>query len=192
MTNPYNRRSFHYAGCFCRCESWMRCVRTVLNRCRVRGAYTRSLLHSKHSQQTADRIRNYNEVCASAAYLGHVNKLGENLSSQLRCRPAQHHELHPLGDTITQGDGTFHCGDVLHAAAADVALVVGELQQNKSKNTDLHAAWKRNAGAVCDSNQPQALSTTCYLLTCGGGEWLFSCGLTVCPCGVSDLIHDVS
>ena len=95
------------------------------NRCRNRGlSFTRS---------AADRKRNYNEVCLKATYLGHVNKLGENLRSQLSCRPAQHHELHPLGDTITQGDGTFHGGDVLHAAAADVALVVDKLEQNENK-----------------------------------------------------------
>lgn len=70
----------------------------------------------------------------SVTYLRHANKLGENLSSQLSRRPYQDHELYPLGDTITQSDGTFHCGDVLHAAVADVALVVGKLEQNESKN----------------------------------------------------------
>lgn len=57
-------------------------------------------------------------------YLGHVDELGENLSSQLSGRPAQHHQLNPLGDTITQGDGTLHRRDVLHAAVTDVVLVV--------------------------------------------------------------------
>lgn len=53
-----------------------------------------------------------------------MDELGENLSSQLSGRPAQHHQLNPLGDTITQGDGTLHGRDVLHAAVADVVLVV--------------------------------------------------------------------
>lgn len=62
-------------------------------------------------------------------YLCNVDKLGENLSSQLSSRPAQHHQLNPLGDTIAQGNGTFHHGDVLHAAAANVILIVCKLTE---------------------------------------------------------------
>lgn len=63
----------------------------------------------------------------SDRYLGHVDELGENLSSQLGGRPAQHHQLNPLGNTVAQGYRALHHGDVLHAAAADVVLVVYKL-----------------------------------------------------------------
>lgn len=53
-----------------------------------------------------------------------MDKLGENLSSQLSGRSAQHHQLNPLGDPVTQGYGTLHRRDVLHAAVTDVVLVV--------------------------------------------------------------------
>lgn len=66
-------------------------------------------------------------------YLCHVDKLGENLSSQLSGRPAQHHQLNPLRDTITQGDGTLHHGDVLHAAASNVILVVYKLAESRER-----------------------------------------------------------
>ncbi len=66
----------------------------------------------------------------SNRYLRHVNKLGENLSSQLSGWPAEHHQLNPLGDTITQGYGTLHRGDVLHAAVADVVLIVPKLAKS--------------------------------------------------------------
>lgn len=58
-----------------------------------------------------------------------MDELGEDLCSQLSCRPTQNHELHPLGDTIAQRNGTFHHGVVLHAATADVVLVVCKLEK---------------------------------------------------------------
>lgn len=62
-----------------------------------------------------------------------MDKLCENLSSQLSGRPAQHHQLNPLGDTITQGNGTLHHGDVLHAAASNVILIVYKLAQRAER-----------------------------------------------------------
>lgn len=62
-----------------------------------------------------------------------MDKLGENLSSQLSRRPAQHHQLNPLGDTVTQGDGTLHHWDVLHAAVADVVLIVYKLAERAER-----------------------------------------------------------
>lgn len=64
-----------------------------------------------------------------AQYLCNVDELGENLRSQLSGRPAQHHQLNPLGDSVAQGDGTLHHGDVLHAAASNVILVVYKLTE---------------------------------------------------------------
>lgn len=43
-------------------------------------------------------------------YLCYIDELGENLGSELRGRSAEHHELYPLGDTITQCNGTLHHG----------------------------------------------------------------------------------
>lgn len=63
-----------------------------------------------------------------------MDKLGENLRSQLCGRPAQHHQLNPLGDTIAQGDGTLHHRDVLHAALANVILVVYKLAQRAERD----------------------------------------------------------
>lgn len=45
-----------------------------------------------------------------ACYLRYIDKLGENLGSELRCRPTEHHELYPLGDTIAQCNGALHRG----------------------------------------------------------------------------------
>lgn len=62
-----------------------------------------------------------------------MDKFGENLSSQLSGRPAQHHQLNPLGDTITQGYGTLHYRDVLHAALANVILIVDKLEERAER-----------------------------------------------------------
>lgn len=66
-------------------------------------------------------------------YLGHMDKLGENLCSKLSRRPAQHHQLDPLGDAITQGDGALHHWDVLHAAVPNVILIVYKLAQSAER-----------------------------------------------------------
>ena len=66
----------------------------------------------------------------SNRYLGHMDKLGENLRSKLSRRPAQHHQLDPLGDAITQRDGALHHWDVLHAAVPNVILIVYKLAQS--------------------------------------------------------------
>lgn len=62
-----------------------------------------------------------------------MDKLGENLSSQLSSRPAQHHQLNPLGDPITQGDGTLHHRNVLHAAVGNVILIVYKLAEREGE-----------------------------------------------------------
>lgn len=66
-------------------------------------------------------------------YLGHVDELGENLGPELSGGPAQHHQLDPLGDAVAQGDGTLHHRDVLHAAVANVVLIVCKLAQRRGR-----------------------------------------------------------
>lgn len=62
-----------------------------------------------------------------------MDKLGENLSSQLSGGSAQHHQLNPLGDTITKGYGTLHHRDVFHAAVANVILIVDKLEERAER-----------------------------------------------------------
>lgn len=62
-----------------------------------------------------------------------MDELGEHLGSKLSGRPAQHHQLDPLGDSVTQGYGTLHHGNVLHAAVANVILIVDKLAQRAER-----------------------------------------------------------
>lgn len=76
-----------------------------------------------------------------------MDELGENLSSQLSSWPAQHHQLNPLGDPITKGNGTLQHGDVLHAAAFDVILKVYKLM--KEAETEENKPLHGNCKAIC-------------------------------------------
>lgn len=88
-------------------------------------------------------------------YLCHVDKLSENLSSQLSCWSAQHHQLNPLGDPITQGDGTLHYRDVLHAAATNVILIVYKLAKRAERGALTTA--RKLQGISCSKELPNAL-----------------------------------
>lgn len=79
-----------------------------------------------------------------------MDELGENLCSELSGGPAQYHQLDPLGDAVAQGDGTLHHGDVLHAAVANVVLIVCKL------------AWRRGRVKTALSHFPQSSSPVGY------------------------------
>lgn len=80
-------------------------------------------------------------------YLGHVDELGENLGPELSGGPAQHHQLDPLGDAVAQCDGALHHRDVLHAAVANVILIVCKL---RNKGGGILMGWGRGLKGVRD------------------------------------------
>lgn len=65
-----------------------------------------------------------------------MDELGENLGPELSGGPAQHHQLDPLGDAVAQGDGALHGRDVLHAAVANVVLIVCKLPWRSVKQVE--------------------------------------------------------
>lgn len=60
-------------------------------------------------------------------HLSHLDKLDEDFSSELWGGAAEHHQLHPLGDAVAQGNGPLHGRVLLHAAVHQVILIIGEL-----------------------------------------------------------------
>lgn len=65
----------------------------------------------------------------SATHLSHLDELDEDFRPELRGGPAEHHQLHPLGDAVAQCDGPLHGGVLLHTAVHHVVLIVGELRE---------------------------------------------------------------
>ena len=66
---------------------------------------------------------------SGVVYLGNMDEFREDLSPELGSGPAQDHELDPLGDAVTEGNGALHHLVVLHAASAYVVLVVCKLTE---------------------------------------------------------------
>lgn len=63
------------------------------------------------------------------AYLGNMDEFCEDLSPELGGGSAQDHELDPLGDPVTEGNGALHHLVILHAAGAYVVLVICKLTE---------------------------------------------------------------
>lgn len=49
-------------------------------------------------------------------HLSHLDELDEDFGSELWGGAAENHELNPLGDAVTEGNGPLHGGVLLHAA----------------------------------------------------------------------------
>lgn len=68
-------------------------------------------------------------------HLSHLDELDEDFCPELRGGAAENHQLYPLGDAVTQGNGPLHGGVLLHAAVHKVILIIGELGKKKSIRT---------------------------------------------------------
>lgn len=78
----------------------------------------------------------------SITHLSHLDKLDEDFSSELWGGAAEHHQLHPLGDAIAQGNGPLHGGVLLHAAVHQVILIIGELGEKKHIRIAALVLWE--------------------------------------------------
>lgn len=88
-----------------------------------------------------------------------MNKLGENLRPQLSRWSTQHHQLDPLGDAVTQRNGTLHHGDVLHAAGANIFQIVYELMEE----TEREGGGGRDRGRREGEASTTARKLKCFL-----------------------------
>lgn len=107
--------------------------------------------------------------------LSHLDELDEDFCPELRGGAAENHQLYPLGDAVTQGNGPLHGGILLHTAIHEVILIVGELGKKKPIRTGPLVIWEiREAQHFCseDSSVDAMGLRTLWPPSCKSSTWL--------------------
>lgn len=88
----------------------------------------------------------------SVTHLSHLDELDKDFRSELWGGAAENHQLYPLGDAITQGNGPLHGGVLLHTAIHKVILVIRELGEKKPIRTAALVFWEIEAYHLCPAD----------------------------------------